>query len=163
MVCQTENIDNLCRQNSPGNRLFQFPVRNMKRVKMALSALSAKLGRSRRGRMNSPSTAVPRPTLRPGDLVSVRSREEIERTLDGAGTLGGCHFMREMYACCGKTYRVLKVVDQFYDEVTQKICRSRDTVLLEGAVCSGRQRLYRSRCDRNCFFFWRTAWLDKSR
>ncbi len=157
MACQVEHIDIVGRENTLANRLYQFPVRNLKRLKMAVSELRGSLSR----RKAPASCGLPQLALRPGDIVTVRSPEEIRSTLDVTGALGGCHFMREMYAYCGQTYRVLKVVEQFYDEVTQKVCRCRDTVILEGTVCSGRQRLYRSQCDRNCFFFWRTAWLQK--
>jgi hypothetical protein len=33
-------------------------------------------------------------------------------------------------------------------------------VILEGVLCSGRQRLYSVSCDRNCFFFWHAEWLQ---
>ncbi len=161
MICQVQHIDMVGRKNSPANRLYQFPVRNLKRLKMAIGELRGGLARRGSSRKAAASCAFPQLALRPGDMVTVRSSDDIKSTLDVTGALGGCHFMREMYAHCGKTYRVLKVVEQFYDEATLKVCRCRDTVILEGTVCSGRQRLYRSRCDRNCFYFWRTAWLQK--
>ena len=97
----------------------------------------------------------------PGDWVKVRSEKEIRRTLDDQNKYNGCRFMREMYRHCGKTYKVLKVVDYFFDEAHQKMCKCRDIVILDGVVCSGRQRLYKVRCDRNCFFFWHLGWLEK--
>jgi hypothetical protein len=93
--------------------------------------------------------------------VRVRPRNEILQGLDDEGKYGGCKFMRGMYEHCGKTYRVLKNVDFFFDEARQKMVKTKDLVILEGATCSGQQRLYFNRCDRNCFFFWHKAWLEK--
>lgn len=97
----------------------------------------------------------------PEDKVRVRPRKEILQGLDDEGKHGGCKFMRGMYEHCGKTYRVLKNVDFFFDEARQKMVKTKDLVILEGATCSGQQRLYVNRCDRNCFFFWHKAWLEK--
>jgi len=97
----------------------------------------------------------------PEDRVKVRSRDEILSALDDEGKRGGCKFMRGMSEHCGKTYRVLKNVDFFFDEARQKMVKTKDLVILEGATCSGQQRLYFNRCDRNCFFFWHKEWLER--
>ena len=102
------------------------------------------------------------PDIRPGDVVRVRSKNEIRKLLDTEGKTRGCSFTHEMYQYCGRKFRVLKAVESFFDESRQKMCRCRDTVILEGALCSGRQRLYFMKCDRNCFFFWKTDWLKKA-
>jgi hypothetical protein len=122
-----------------------------------------------RKRLSSRGTAVPVPfnpekrEIGPQDKVRVRSREEILSALDEEGKYGGCKFMRGMYEHCGKTYRVLKNVDFFFDEARQKMVKTKDLVILEGAICSGQQRLFFNRCDRNCFFFWHKAWLEKAK
>lgn len=99
--------------------------------------------------------------IRPGDWVKVKSKDEIRKILDDREKYKGCMFIDEMDEHCGKTYKVFKVIDYFFDEARQKMCKSRDTVILDGVVCSGRQRLYKVSCDRNCFFFWHLAWLEK--
>ena len=43
-----------------------------------------------------------------GEWVEVRSKEEILRTLDRHGQLDGMPFMPEMFAFCGKQFRVYK-------------------------------------------------------
>ena len=122
-----------------------------------------------RKHLSSRGTAVPVPVnpekreIGPEDRVRVRSREEILSSLDEEGKYGGCKFMRGMYGHCGKTYRVLKNVDFFFDEARQKMVKTKDLVILEGAICSGQQRLFFNRCDRNCFFFWHKAWLEKAK
>jgi len=50
--------------------------------------------------------------LRPGDLVEVRTANEILRSLDSNGTLDGLPFMPEMVEFCGRGYRVFQRVVQ---------------------------------------------------
>lgn len=97
--------------------------------------------------------------LVPGDLVRVRSREEIERTLDNRGKLARCGFMDEMWQYCGTKQRVFKRVEQFLDERDLCVHRAKHIVLLDGVICGG--TLDYGRCDRSCFFFWREEWLEK--
>jgi len=100
--------------------------------------------------------------LIPGDSVRIKSKKEIKRSLDADGRTRGCAFTHEMYRYCGQTFRVKKSVEVFFDEARQKIGRCHNMFILDGAVCSGRQRLYAVKCDRNCHFFWQIEWLDKS-
>ena len=96
--------------------------------------------------------------LRAGDPVRVRSREEIEATLDEVNELRGCSFTSEMWAYCGTTQRVLKPMEVFLDERNYQTKRCTGIVLLEGAICQG--SAYPQGCDRCCFFFWREEWLE---
>ena len=50
-----------------------------------------------------------------GDMVEVRSLEEIEQTLDESGCLDGLPFMAEMAAFCGRGARVFRCVDKIYN------------------------------------------------
>jgi hypothetical protein len=97
--------------------------------------------------------------MQSGDLVRVRTREEIEAALDSSNKLKGCLFMPEMWDYCGTEQRVLKPVDRFLDERNYRVRRTRGIVLLEGAICQG--TLYPEGCDHSCFFFWREEWLEK--
>jgi hypothetical protein len=54
--------------------------------------------------------------LKPGDLVEVRSKEEIEATFNHWRQLKGCSFMPEMGQHCGTVQRVLKPMKRFVDE-----------------------------------------------
>jgi hypothetical protein len=101
--------------------------------------------------------------LRAGDVVRVRSREEIARTLDAAGTFRGCGFMPNMYAFCGRELRVLKPVERFFDERRWRMLRCHNVVLLEGATCNPTFDADFRGCDRTCFLFWRTEWLERVR
>lgn len=99
--------------------------------------------------------------LKPGDRVRVRSAEEIRRTLDGNGALKGCAFGVGMYAYCGKELRVVRVVERFFDEARWRMLRGRNLVLLDAAYCDGSSVRDTQGCDRMCFYFWRTEWLER--
>lgn len=99
------------------------------------------------------------PKLKAGDLVRVRSKEEIKATLNYWGQLKNCMFMPDMLPYCGTTQRVLKTVERFVDERDYRVKKSRGLVLLEGLTCQGTSDY--GRCDRSCFFFWREEWLEK--
>jgi hypothetical protein len=93
-----------------------------------------------------------------GELVEVRSEEEILKTLDGAAKNRGLVFTPEMREYCGRRLRVFKRVERICLEGSPgEIRLLKNTVILEGAVCNGGSR----RCDRSCFFFWREAWLKR--
>lgn len=93
-----------------------------------------------------------------GHAVRVRSREEIQATLDDWGYLKGCGFMEEMWPYCGTNQRVLKPVQRFLDERDYRVKKTRGIVLLEGLHCEG--TIDYGRCDRHCYYFWREEWLD---
>jgi len=98
-------------------------------------------------------------TLIAGDLVEVRSAEEILATLDEHGNLEGLPFMPEMLAYCGKQMRVDKVAHKTCDTV--RPVRGRTllrAVHLEGIRCNGAAH---DGCQALCTFFWKEAWLKK--
>lgn len=97
--------------------------------------------------------------MQSGDLVRIRTRKEIEATLDSKYQLKGCLFMAEMWDYCGKQLRVLKPVKRFLDECEYHVRRTSGIVILEGAICRG--TVYPQGCDHSCYFFWRKEWLGK--
>jgi hypothetical protein len=58
--------------------------------------------------------------LQPGDLVQVRSPQEIQRTLDENGVNRRLSFDREVLPHCGGTYRVKDRVERLIDDRTGK-------------------------------------------
>jgi hypothetical protein len=94
-----------------------------------------------------------------GDMVRVRSRDDILETLDHWGALKGCAFLPEMESYCGTTQRILKRVNRFVDERDFQVKKSKGILLLEGIMCSGTS--FYGPCDRSCFYFWREEWLEK--
>jgi hypothetical protein len=94
-----------------------------------------------------------------GDLVRVRTKDEIQSTLDRFNELKGCAFLAEMHQYCGTEQRVFKVMERFLDERDYKVKKTRGLVLLENNFCSGTPAF--GKCDRSCFLFWREEWLEK--
>lgn len=113
----------------------------------------------RSNRSASVDTVVKASGLRAGDMVRVRTREEIEATLNHWGQLKGCMFMPEMLPYCGTTQRVLRRVERFVDERDYRVKRCKGIVFLEGLHCQGTSDF--GRCDRMCLYFWREEWLEK--
>lgn len=97
-----------------------------------------------------------------GELVEVRSEEEILATLDDTGRLDGMPFMPEMLPFCGKRFRVHKRADKTCDPVTTQrgghIRRMHDTVHLEGLRCDGSAH---GGCQARCMMYWKEAWLKR--
>ena len=97
--------------------------------------------------------------LRPGDLVEVRSEQEILATLDENGTVSGLPFMPEMLAYCGQRLRVFKRADKTCDTLHYSGSRRLyDAVHLETARCSGEAH---GGCQAQCLLFWKEAWLKR--
>ena len=97
--------------------------------------------------------------LRPGETVVVRSKREIERTLNAASRNRGLWFDGEMLRFCGGEYRVLKRVDRLIEESTGKLVRlATPCVVLDGITASGE---YLAFCAQNEAIFWREVWLSR--
>ncbi len=96
--------------------------------------------------------------LQPGEVVEVRSKEEIEATLDDKGCLRGLRFAAEMIPYCGTRARVLDRVERIIDEKTGRMLRLRDCIMLEHVWCQG---TFRALCRRKIYTYWREAWLRR--
>jgi len=100
--------------------------------------------------------------VRPGDLVKVRSHEEILATLDGRGLNRGMSFDAEMVPYCGGTYRVLDRVNKIINEKTGKMQHLKnDCIMLEKVVCLACYSKYRRFCPRSIYPYWREIWLQR--
>ena len=97
--------------------------------------------------------------LKKGDIVRIRSLNEILSTLDHFKELKGCAFLPEMYQYCETEQKVFKSMERFIDERDYKPKKTRGIILLENVICSGTP-LY-GKCDRCCYLFWREEWLVK--
>jgi len=99
--------------------------------------------------------------LRPGDLVEVKSADEILQTLDADGALDRLPFMPEMVDLCGETFHVARRVVKtcaFGTASTMLAFNTDDVVILDSRRCSGADH---DGCPKECVFFWREAWLRK--
>jgi hypothetical protein len=98
--------------------------------------------------------------LQPGELVEVRSKEEIMATLDPGQKNRGLWFDAEMLPYCGGIYRVLRRVNRIVDEKTGKMIQMKSScIVLEGVVC--RSDFHRL-CPRAIYPYWRESWLKRA-
>src|SRR5467141_2777765 len=94
-----------------------------------------------------------------GELVEVRSRDEILSTLDQNGKLDAMPFMPEMLQYCGKRFRVFKQAHKTCDNIQDwSMRRVKNAVHLTGVRCDGRAH---GNCDAGCMIFWRETWLKR--
>ena len=98
--------------------------------------------------------------LKKGDIVKVRSSEEIAKTLDENNKFERCEFMETMWQFCGGKYKVFKRVDKILDPWTNKLRRCKNLVILEGLLCHG-DPTHATACDRTCLYYWNEAWLER--
>jgi hypothetical protein len=101
--------------------------------------------------LNKPSSA-----LKVGDWVEIRSKEEILRTLDADGTLGGMPFMPEMFQFCGKKFQVHKRAHKTCDTVFPVRGRRVPESVHLDTRCDGQAH---GGCQAGCLLFWKEAWL----
>jgi hypothetical protein len=100
--------------------------------------------------------------LQPGELVRVKSYEEILRTVDNNNKNRGMSFDGEMMPYCGKTYRVRNRVEKFIDEKTGKMKTLKTpAVILDNVYCRSRYSNERMFCPRSIFSWWREVWLER--
>ena len=101
--------------------------------------------------------------LRPGDLVRVKSYEEILATLDVRLSNRGLSFDAELVPFCGKIFRVSTCVERFVDEKTGKMRRmNTPAVILEGVSCKALYSGQRMFCPRSIHLWWREIWLERA-
>jgi hypothetical protein len=104
---------------------------------------------------------TPRETLdlQPGELVEVKSKEEIFATLDQTGHNRGLRFDIEMLRYCGKRARVQRRVNRLIDEKTGKMVHIKgDCIVLDGFVCAAD---FHQSCPRGIEEYWREIWLKR--
>jgi hypothetical protein len=101
--------------------------------------------------------------LKPGELVRIKSQNEIEKTLDKKGLNRGLSFdQREMAPYCGGTYRVRSSVTRIIDELTGKMrYMKQPCIILEGVYCNSLYSPCRLNCPRAIPCYWRELWLER--
>ena len=107
--------------------------------------------------MNSSSSNGSAENLRAGDLVEVKSVEEILATLDVNGTCESMPFMPEMLPFCGKRFRIFRRANKVCDTIDKTgLRRMQRTVLLDGSRCDG---IDHGGCQAGCMILWKEQWL----
>lgn len=90
--------------------------------------------------------------------ADVRSREELETTLDLRGKRVGLLLMPEMFQYAGGRFPVLKKVTTAY-EADRHVAVTRPVYILDGLYCTGAAMGARGPCDRACRLLWHGDWL----
>lgn len=161
--CQLYDLAGIAEPLNVWERTYQRRKRAKRIIKRRLrylqNVLSEITGRKKELLRTSTEASAKILNLKPGDLVRIKSREEIQNTLNRWNAFKGCAFIEEMWPYCGTTHRVFKRVNQFLDERTYLIRKCKGIVLLEGVICHGTKDF--GPCDRSCFLFWREEWLEK--
>lgn len=100
--------------------------------------------------------------LQEGELVEVKSKEEIMLTLNQKQRNRGMWFDVEQLPHCGKQYRVLKRVERIINEQTGEMMQlANPCIILDGVACSGCYSRDRMFCPRSIYSYWREIWLKR--
>jgi hypothetical protein len=100
--------------------------------------------------------------LQPGEIVRVKSHEEILRTVDAGNKNRGMYWDAELVPYCGGTYRVLKSVTRIIDEKTGKMVEMKNPcIILDSVVCQARYSECRMFCPKEMYPYWREIWLER--
>jgi hypothetical protein len=107
--------------------------------------------------MTRATTAAFAKGLRVGDVVEVRTAEEIMATLDERGELENLPFMPEMLKFCGQRLSVDKVAHKLCDTISRSGLRKMENAVhLTDARCDGTSH---GGCQTACLLYWKEAWL----
>lgn len=95
--------------------------------------------------------------LQPGQIVRVKSKHAIERTLNRNFRNRGLEFGRDMLFYCGGSYRVAARIDRIVHEGTGELLRLKTpSIVLDGVTAIGGSIVN----PQNEFYFWREIWLE---
>jgi hypothetical protein len=97
--------------------------------------------------------------LQPGEIVRVKTRRQIEQTLNSESKNRGLWFDREMHRFCGGQFRVESVVRTIVDEASGKLLTMGSScIVLAGVSATGE---YLGLCPQNELIFWHEIWLER--
>jgi hypothetical protein len=99
--------------------------------------------------------------LKPGEMVEVKSLQEIVATLNKHGRNRGLHFSPDQPPFCGGRYRVRTRADKFIAEGTGEMKHfQNNTVMLEDVLCDSACFAFGG-CFRADLLYWREIWLRR--
>ena len=99
--------------------------------------------------------------LQVGDLVRVKTMEQILDTVDKRLGNRGLGFHPEMAPYCGKTFRVKQRLHKILNEKTGRLMTLKNSCLvLDGVGCNGRYTQPLN-CPRALPPYWREIWLER--
>jgi hypothetical protein len=101
--------------------------------------------------------------LQPGDIVRVKTHDEILQTVTSENLNRGMHWDAELVPYCGGTYKVLKRVNRLVDEKTGKMLNMKTPcIVLDSVVCQARYSASRMLCPKAMYPYWREVWLERA-
>ena len=97
--------------------------------------------------------------LQPGELVRIKSKEMIVKTLDTGNRNRGMKFDAEQLKYCGRQARVVGRVERIIDEPSGRMLELKNPcIVLEDVICTGD---YHRLCPRGTYPYWREIWLER--
>jgi hypothetical protein len=101
--------------------------------------------------------------LQPGEMVRIKSQDQIEQTLDATGRNRGLTFdCEEMAPYCGGVFKVRSRVTTIIEEDTGRMLHMKQPcIMLEGVVCKSEYASCRLNCPRAIPSYWRELWLER--
>ena len=100
--------------------------------------------------------------LQPGELVRIKSFDEIIGTINTQDKNLGLRFDAEMVPFCGGTYRVKTRLTRFINEQTGRLVNTQNpAIILDGVWCQARYTDCRMQCPRSIYSWWREIWLER--
>jgi len=160
------NLDTGLAGTSRGHRFLEFILAISRLLQATIIGFFNEVQARRQGARypfiegTAAKTPVEVLNLQPGELVEVRSKEEIVATLDKSQKNRGLWFDSEMLPYCGGIYRVLRRVHRIIDEKTRKmVVMKYPCIVLEGVICKSD---YHRLCPRAIYPYWRENWLKRA-
>ena len=100
--------------------------------------------------------------LEPGELVRIKSHDEILSTLTTSSKNRGLYWDAEEVPFCGGTYNVLARVTRIINERTGKMREMKTPcIMLDSVICESRYSDRRYFCPRSIYSYWRENWLER--
>jgi hypothetical protein len=100
--------------------------------------------------------------LQPGELVRIKTLDEILPTLTTENKNRGLLFDAEMVPYCGGTYKVRQRVTKIIDEKTGEMQEFKNPcIMLDSVICQSRYSYCRMFCPRSIYSYWREIWLER--
>jgi hypothetical protein len=118
----------------------------------------------RRGRIpKGAKTPSRRLDLQAGELVRVRTLDEILQTVDETLRNRGMVWHSEMVQFTGRVFRVARRVERIINEKTGRMIHLKnDVIILENAICKGKYiNNCRRFCPRGVYTYFREIWLER--
>ena len=108
---------------------------------------------------STPTSSI---NLQPGELVRIKSYDEILSTLNVHNKNRGLYFDAEMMPYCGGIYRVRTRLNKFINENAGTLTTLKNPALiLEDVYCKARYSDCRLFCPRSIYPWWREIWLER--